>query len=230
MGARKKFSRANPLALAVLSLLYERQMHPYQMSQTLKDRGKQDSVRLNFGSLYSVVESLVRQGFVKPVATEQDGNRPARTIYDLTDAGTDEVLAWMRDLVREPVKEYPQFMAALSFLPILSPTEAGTLLHERAQAVRDRIADMQHEIDEVDAVLPELFVIESQYEIAVARAELAFVESLAGKIESGTLRGSGLWQKLHDRMAALGVTRPPSSEIDKIFVEMEVPLPRGNNG
>ncbi|MBD0322071.1 MAG: PadR family transcriptional regulator, partial [Aldersonia sp.] len=120
MADRLRSARSNPLALAVLVLLYERPMHPYQMSQTLRERGKQESVRLNFGSLYSVVESLVRQGLIHAMSTEQEGNRPARTVYDLTDEGTREVGSWMRDLVANPVKEYPQFMAALSFIAVLS--------------------------------------------------------------------------------------------------------------
>jgi len=51
-------NRANPLALAILACLHERPMHPYEVAQTLRSRAKHESIRLNFGSLYSVVESL----------------------------------------------------------------------------------------------------------------------------------------------------------------------------
>ena len=53
-----KAGRANPLALAVLACLYERPMHPYEVAQTLRSRAKHESIRLNFGSLYGVVEQL----------------------------------------------------------------------------------------------------------------------------------------------------------------------------
>ena len=49
---------SNPLALAVLGTLIERPMHPYEISTTLRERGKETSIKLNYGSLYSVVESL----------------------------------------------------------------------------------------------------------------------------------------------------------------------------
>ena len=39
----------------------------------------------------------------------------------------------MQDLLRYPVKEYPQFMAALSLLPVLPPAIVETRLHERLQ-------------------------------------------------------------------------------------------------
>ena len=40
---------SNPLALAVLGCLGERPMHPYEVSQTLRHRGKEKSIRLNYG-------------------------------------------------------------------------------------------------------------------------------------------------------------------------------------
>ena len=46
---------SNPLALAVLGCLSERPMHPYEISTTLRTRGKEQSIKLNYGSLYSVV-------------------------------------------------------------------------------------------------------------------------------------------------------------------------------
>ena len=49
-------NRSNPLALAVLVSLYEKPMHPYEIAQTLRLRAKHESVRLNYGSLYAVVD------------------------------------------------------------------------------------------------------------------------------------------------------------------------------
>ena len=42
---------SSPLALAVLVLLYERPMHPYEMAATLRERRKEDSIKLRYGSL-----------------------------------------------------------------------------------------------------------------------------------------------------------------------------------
>ncbi|MEK8226244.1 PadR family transcriptional regulator [Oerskovia sp. M15] len=78
--------RGNALALAVLAQLAEKPMHPYEIARTLKDRKKDESVRLNYGSLYSVITALGRDGLVEPAGTEQDGNRPQRTVYRLTEA------------------------------------------------------------------------------------------------------------------------------------------------
>lgn len=49
----RAFKRSNPLALAVLSCVGERPMYPYEITTTLRGRGKEGSIRLNFGSLYA---------------------------------------------------------------------------------------------------------------------------------------------------------------------------------
>ncbi len=47
MMAKRKIS--NLLALAVLSLLTERPMHPYEVSAVMRQRGLADSIKLNYG-------------------------------------------------------------------------------------------------------------------------------------------------------------------------------------
>ena len=71
---------ANPLALAVLACLWEKPMYPYEMTTTMRERGKEDSIRLNFGSLYAVIKSLVKHGFIEVAQTEREGNRPERVV------------------------------------------------------------------------------------------------------------------------------------------------------
>src|SRR6478736_354452 len=66
----------NPLALAVLGCLAERPMHPYEISTTLRTRGKEKSIKLNYGSLYSVVDSLQKHGLIQPKETIRAGRLP----------------------------------------------------------------------------------------------------------------------------------------------------------
>ena len=75
-----RWSRSNPLALAVLVCLYERPMHPYEVAQTLRQRAKHESVRLNYGSLYGVVESLERRGMIRALETVRCGRFPSWTV------------------------------------------------------------------------------------------------------------------------------------------------------
>ncbi len=142
----QKSHPANPLALAVLALLFERPMHPYEMAATLKQRHKEASIKLRYGSLYTVIELLLARGCIAAKATSREGKRPERTVYRLTDAGREELLDWMRDLLRDPVKEYPQFEAALSLMPVLPPDEAIALLRDRVLRLAGQIAQIETEL------------------------------------------------------------------------------------
>src|SRR4051794_14217795 len=202
-------TRSNPLALAVLALLWERPMHPYEMSMTLRERRKDESVKLNFGSLYSVVDSLVKHGLIEAASTERDGNRPTRTIYRITDAGATEAIDWLTELVRTPVKEFPQFEAALSFLPLLGPDDVVRLLRLRQASLERQVAGIEAALASAEAMgLPRIFSLESDYELAVVRAELAFVATLAGSIADGSFDGVALWRDLHERTVAHGRLDP----------------------
>ena len=191
-------TRNNPLALAVLVQLWERPMHPYEISMTLRERRKEDSVRLNFGSLYSVVDSLEKHGLIEAASTEREGNRPTRTVYRITDAGVTEAIDWLTDLVRDPVKEFPQFEAALSFLPALAPDDVVRLLRIRASTLRlSLVATEATRRTAREQGLPELFALEAEFDAALQQAELTFVEGLAGRIADGTLTGVDMWRTLH---------------------------------
>ncbi|MBD7998084.1 MULTISPECIES: PadR family transcriptional regulator [Oerskovia] len=185
--------RGNPLALAVLAQLGDKPMHPYEIARVLKDGRKDESVRLNYGSLYSVITALVRDGFIEPAGTEQDGNRPQRTVYRLTEAGREEVDDWMRSLLETPVKEFPQFMAALSFMQVLAPDDAATLLRTRLVALRVAVSRLEDDLERRVEEVPAPFTAETEYELALLLAELRYTEVLVRRLGDGTLRGLDAW-------------------------------------
>jgi len=191
-------ARSNPLALAVLVTLSERPMHPYEVGQTLRQRAKQESVRLNYGSLYAVVEALEKRGLIRAKETVRDGKRPERTIYEITDDGAREMVDWMTELIGVPAKEYPAFMAGLSFLPALEPDEALSALHIRADVLTVKLAGLKGAMEAAkQAGLPRLFELKVEYELQLLAAELQFVTALIADIESGTLDGLEMWTHFH---------------------------------
>jgi len=164
MPASKRQHPQSPLALAVLALLFERPMHPYEMAATMRERHKEESIKLRYGSLYSVVGLLQREGLIAPQETSRDGRRPERTVYTITEAGGAELTAWMSDLLRRPAKEYPQFMAALSLLPVLPPDAVSALLAERLQHLDLAIQPRRGALAGVlQSGVPPLFLIEGDY-------------------------------------------------------------------
>lgn len=213
--AKQPSHPSSPLALAVLALLFERPMHPYEMAATLKQRHKEDSIKLRYGSLYTVIDLLIGRDLIAAKETSREGRRPERTVYALTVPGYDALRDWMRDLLRDPVKEYPQFEAGLCLLPVLPPDEAVALLRDRALRLTGTTAQLETQIAQVLAQdlstvagtqdlpadlasqkFPPLFMVEAEYRLALIRAELAFVNELVRRIVEEEWGPVGLWRSV----------------------------------
>jgi DNA-binding PadR family transcriptional regulator len=190
---------SNPLALAVLACLAERPMHPYEMATTLRERHKDDAIKLNYGSLYSVIEALCRNQFIAAKETVKEGRRPERTVYALTSAGSHELNDWLSELIAEPAKEYTQFEAGLALLPVLSPEDAVRLLEHRCEMLELGLAKARSILDYTRAKkLARLFVIDREYQTTLREAELAWTRTLAADIASGQIDGIQEWRSWHE--------------------------------
>jgi DNA-binding PadR family transcriptional regulator len=195
MARRRKVG--NLLALAVLSALTSGPMHPYEMASVLRARGKDRDMKIKWGSLYTVVQNLDKHGFVAAVESTRQGGRPERTIYRITDAGRDELEDWVRELVASPEREQPRFEAALSVLGVLAPDEVTTLLQLRLTRLEAEIAADRAALAETSREVPRLFLIESEYDLAIRAAEVAWIRSLLDELTSGSLPGLAEWRAWH---------------------------------
>lgn len=195
--ARRRVS--NPLALAVLATLAERPMHPYEISTTLRQRAKEESIKLNYGSLYSVVDALARHGLIVAQETVREGRRPERTVYAITEAGHTELVDWLSEMLSTPVKEYTQFEAALALMAGLPPEDVVTLLETRRTRLSHEVTGMRAGGESAIAQgLPRLFAIEYEYWLALRETELRFVESLLAELKDGSFDGLDLWRKVYE--------------------------------
>jgi len=190
--------RGNPLALAVMACLTERPMHPYEMAATMRTRGQDASIRLNYGSLYGVVETLLKRGLIEEQEVVREGRRPERTVYRITDDGRAEVEDWLAELLGTAAKEFPRFEAGLSLMGVLPPDRVVTLLDQRVVALQERLS----ELDAIVAAatgngVPRVFLTEMDYERAFVDADCAFTEQLARDIESERLDGVVFWKSFH---------------------------------
>src|SRR2546421_12482345 len=178
MKAKRELPRT-PLALAVINLLMERPMHPYEMKSTMKERGHDQVIRLKGGSIYDPVERLEAGGFIKSQETSREGRRPERTVYAITEAGRDEITGWLAELLTQPVSDYPQFAAALAFMAALDKDEVARLLKTRIALLDGQIAGAGKELKNfMEMGLPRRFLIEGEDGVAMKPAELGGVRSL----------------------------------------------------
>ena len=186
------------LALAVLAVVQERPLHPYEMASVLRARGKDQDMPIKWGSLYTVVANLEKHGLVEVAGSERAGARPERTVYRITQAGREELADWVRELLGTPEREQPRFEAGLSVLGVLPPAEAVALLRSRRAALQSQLDGQRAALAEAAREVPRVFLVEDEYDLAIRTAELAWLDGLLAELADGTLPGLDLWQSWHD--------------------------------
>jgi hypothetical protein len=118
---------------------------------------------------------------------ERDERFPERQVYAVTELGRAVALDWMRDMLSQPQQEFPEFPVAICFLPLLTVEETIPLLETRLASLRDRGAAMEAAQAQFGPVLPRLFLLENEYLLAIANAEINWVAGVVDDLRSGRL-------------------------------------------
>ena len=168
--------------VAVLALLREAPMHPYQMQSLLRERHKDEILVLKKGSLYHAIGRLVRAELILAKDTSRNGRRPERTTYAITPAGRKELIRALRQIVAIPKRESSEFMAAMSFLVHLTPAEAIPRLEERCHHLEQQIAALSSSLAAATERVARINLVESEYLVAMLKAELTWVRNLIAEM------------------------------------------------
>lgn len=144
------------MKLLILGLLMERDRHPYDIRQTIKQRNWNESFRLRDGSLYYAVDQLRDHGLIEAaeiVAVPGD-NRPDKTIYRITEEGK----AAFHKLLYEQLSQvsYPQhpLFLALPFVRYGDQEQIEQLLLKQLAACEERIKRMEAVLELKGIYLP----------------------------------------------------------------------------
>jgi DNA-binding PadR family transcriptional regulator len=228
MAGRRKVG--NLLALPLLTLLTERPMYPYEMATKLRQRGKDQAIKINWGSFYTVVQNLEKHGFIEAVGVVREGRQPERTTYQITDAGRAELMDWLRELLSVPEREHTSFEAALGESGVVPPDELIDLLQQRLAALEESNGRIQAELTRLMTQLPRLFLIESEYYLAQRRAEEQWVRELLKELTSGTFPGLEAWRHFHatgeipDEVQALAILEGGAPPGGNLFSQLSTPV------
>ncbi|OIJ24254.1 PadR family transcriptional regulator [Nocardioides luteus] len=191
--ARRKVS--NLTGLAVLGTVVQRPMHRYEIASLMRARGKGDDVDIKWSSLYTVVANLEKHGLLEVAGTDRQGARPERTIYRITEAGRRELVEWTRELLTTPVSEQSGFVAGLSMMAALTPDQVADALRDRLTALEQMVRELRAAYEEAE--IPRLFLVETEYAIAMREAEAAWVRTLQAELTAGTYPLVEEWREWH---------------------------------
>jgi DNA-binding PadR family transcriptional regulator len=189
-------TKRSPLALAVLVLLYEEPMHVYRMQQLIKERGKDEVINVTQrNSLYQMIARLERDGLILVRASEKESHRPERVLYQITNAGRGVAVEWTREILSTPSREFREFPAAVSVLPVLSPKDALEQFEKRIAALEAELARVDAATTEAATYVPRLFLLEMEYMYAQTSADLRWTRAIADDLRSGRLTWSDEWMR-----------------------------------
>lgn len=177
-----------PLGAAVLALLVERNMHPYEMYQTLIERREDRLMKIRPGSLYHAVDRLLSQGLISQEGTEREGNRPERTNYSIEPGGYQSLREHLSELLREVKNDYPDFRRGVAEAHNLSKDEVVGLLRERAATLLEEIEDLEaNSAGLISLGLQRALWLDLGYDLEILQAQLNWVRRTIRELEGDEL-------------------------------------------
>lgn len=183
--------RPDLVGLTVLAMLSVRAGHPYELHRFIVDTHK-DYVTGLPRSLYHAVERLAGEDLIVPVETSRDGRRPERTVYEITDEGRQELSTRLRALLENPGPDRRTFTAAVSLMGTLPVPDALRALRTRGATIEGLLAGTDAHLRAMkESGLPDILMIEVDYERTLNEAELAWVRRVVARLETGELDWSG---------------------------------------
>jgi DNA-binding PadR family transcriptional regulator len=129
--------------LVILGFLRGRPQYGYEIKQLI-EHVMGDWTNIAFGSIYFALKKLAEEGFIEKIGTEQEGGRPSRTVYQITDAGREEFVRLLREVWGNVERQTFGFDIGLSFMSALP-------IEEVKEHLRKRITHLEHILQYLDA-------------------------------------------------------------------------------
>ena len=178
----------SPLAISALALLNERAMHPYEMYQLLLERHEDRIVRVTPGSLYRTVERLTQDGLAEATGTARAGNRPERTTYAITELGRTSLVERIRQILREPVNEFPSFALALAEAHHAPASAVCADLRDHLKVIEGELSDIDCLVDKARArEIAEAYWVTADYIRHMTVAQQDWINGFITRLEKGDL-------------------------------------------
>lgn len=160
---------------ALLGFLYQQPGHGYEIyQQLLAEDGLGLVWYIKQSQLYALLTKLEQQGYITATLEPQDA-RPPRKMLQLTVAGREAFLDWLRSPVPQGRKMRMEFMAKLYFARRLEPAAAVTLIDGQRDICRVWSASLQAQADVLSAEHPFEWLV-YQFRLGQVEAMLTWLD------------------------------------------------------
>jgi DNA-binding PadR family transcriptional regulator len=177
-------------------------LHGHQIRQQAQNDRTETWTDIQVGSVYGALKRLANEDLIREVRTEKVGNRPERTVYEITPAGRRSLVAIRETALREIDRHYDPFDLALAQARDIPQEHLDQLIENRIAALRVQLAAQRHAAETADPYLNEAERMVIQHLIARTEAEIRWHTELAARLEkiaADFANGIGGPQQQHDR-------------------------------
>lgn len=175
--------------LLILGVLLDKPRHGYDIRRELELWDAERWANIAYGSIYSALSTLEKDGFVAVVNTENKKRPTARTEYAITDSGRGEFERLLREYWWTPKPTIDPLQAAITFMDKLPRDELLEVLRYRATILRPIIDALGYMMKGKMSYPGTPRHIEENLRLNIAHmeVELHWLQEVAGKVERGDL-------------------------------------------
>jgi DNA-binding PadR family transcriptional regulator len=153
-------------------------LHGHQIRQQAQSDRTDMWADVPVGSLYGALKRLATEGLVREVRTERVGNRPERTVYEITREGHRALDAVRDQALRELVLRNDPFDLALAQSRDLPEETLTQIVANRLAGLRVQESSLRHRAETADIYLNEAERMVLRHLVERAAAEVRWHEEL----------------------------------------------------
>jgi DNA-binding PadR family transcriptional regulator len=157
-------------------------LHGHQIRQQAQADRTDRYTDIQVGSLYGALKRMASEGLVREVRTERVGNRPERTVYEITAEGRQALSAIRDGILHKTGLPYDPFDLALKQARDMAEEDLAQVVADRLAALRAQEAAGRHQAERADPYLNEAERMITRHLIDRIATEVRWHEELLNRI------------------------------------------------
>jgi DNA-binding PadR family transcriptional regulator len=157
-------------------------LHGHQIRQQAQADRTERYTDIQVGSLYGALKRMAHEGLVREVRTERVGNRPERTVYEITPEGNQSLAAIHDGILHKISLPHDPFDLALKLARDMAEDDLAQIVADRLAALRAEELSMRHQAERADPYLNEAERMLTRHVIERAATEVRWHEELLSRM------------------------------------------------
>jgi DNA-binding PadR family transcriptional regulator len=157
-------------------------LHGHQIRQQAQADRTDKYTDIQVGSLYGALKRMAGEGLVREIRTERVGNRPERTVYEITPEGRQALSAIRDGILHQISLPYDPFDLALKLASDMAEEDLAQIVADRLATLRAEELSGRHQAERADPYLNEAERMLSRHLIERVATEVRWHEELLNRI------------------------------------------------